>query len=131
MKPAEFERLWSAIEPQLPKERPKPKGGRPRVSDKQALRGILFILETGIPWERLPKEMGCGSGMTCWRRLRQWQAQGVWDKLHGALLETLNVSECFDWQRFSIDSSAVPSPRGAKRRARTRPIEANGAPSAT
>jgi len=131
MKPIEFERLWSAIESLLPKDRPKPKGGRPRVSDKDVLRGILFILETGIPWERLPKEMGCGSGMTCWRRLRHWQASGVWDKLHGALLETLNAADCFDWQRFSIDSSAVPSPRGAKKRARTRPTEANGAPSAT
>ena len=131
MKPAEFERLWSAIEPLLPLDPPKPKGGRPRVSDRQVLRGILFILETGIPWERLPKEMGCGSGMTCWRRLRQWQVQGVWDKLHGVLLERLNAANRLDWQRFSIDSSAVPSPRGAKRQARTRPIGASEAPSAT
>jgi transposase len=131
MKSAKFERLWAAIEPQLPKDRPKPKGGRPRVSDRQVLRGILFVLETGIPWARLPKEMGCGSGMTCWRRLKQWQAQGVWDKLHGELLSMLNTADSFDWQRFSIDSGSVPSPRGAKRRARTRPTEAKGAPSAT
>ncbi|MFO7596428.1 MAG: IS5 family transposase [Desulfocurvibacter africanus] len=114
MKSDEVERLWSAIEPLLPLEPPKPKGGRPRVSDKNVLRGILFILETGIPWERLPKEMGCGSGMTCWRRLRQWQAIGIWDKLHGVLLETLNSTGCFYWQRFSIDSSAVPSPPGGQ-----------------
>ena len=57
--------LWARIAP----EPPKPKGGRPRVSDRAALTGILFVLKTGIPWEYLPAEMGCGSGMTCWRRL--------------------------------------------------------------
>ena len=63
--------LWEQIEPLLPPEPPKPKGGRPRIPDRQALTGVLFVLKTGIPWEDLPQEMGCGSGMTCWRRLRQ------------------------------------------------------------
>ena len=58
--------LWAVIAPLLPKEPPKPKGGRPRVDDRAALTGILFVLKTGIPWEMLLKEMGCGSGMTCW-----------------------------------------------------------------
>ena len=63
------EELWSKIEPLLPADPPHPKGGRPRVSNRVALRGILFVLKSGIPWEMLPQEMGCGSGMTCWRRL--------------------------------------------------------------
>jgi transposase len=62
--------LWARVAPLLPPESPKPKGGRPLVSDQAALTGILFVLKTGIPWEYLPAEMGCGSGMTCWRRLR-------------------------------------------------------------
>ena len=69
--------LWARIAPLLPPEPPKPKGGRPRVSDRAALTGILFVLKTGIPWEYLPAEMGCGSGMTCWRRLRDWYQQGL------------------------------------------------------
>ena len=48
--------------PLLPPEPPKPKGGRPRVSDRAALTGILFVLKTGIPWEYLPAEMGAGAG---------------------------------------------------------------------
>jgi transposase len=80
--------FWARIAPLLPPEPPKPKGGRPRVSDRAALTGILFVLKTGIPWEYLPAEMGCGSGMTCWRRLRDWYQAGVWRRLHQVLLES-------------------------------------------
>jgi transposase len=65
-----------AIEPLLPPELAKPKGGRPIVDDRAALAGIIFVLRRGIPWEMLPAEIGC-SGMTCWRRLRDWQTVGV------------------------------------------------------
>jgi transposase len=68
--------ISAAIEPLLPPERPRPKGGRKLVPDRPALTGILFVLLSGIPWEMLPTEMGCGSGMTCWRRLRDWLASG-------------------------------------------------------
>lgn len=60
--------LWKALQPLLPVVEPSTKGGRPRVDDRAALNGILFVLHTGIPWEDLPKELGFGSGMTCWRR---------------------------------------------------------------
>ena len=69
--------LWHVIEPLLPLPRPKPQGGRPRVPDRACLKGILFVLRSGVPWEMLPKELGCGSGMTCWRRLRDWQNAGT------------------------------------------------------
>ncbi len=69
--------LWAIVEPLLPVEPPKPRGGRPRVPDRAALTGIIFVLKSGIPWEMLPLEMGCGSGVTCWRWLRDWQEAGV------------------------------------------------------
>ena len=71
--------LWDVVEPLLPQEPPKPKGGRPRIDNRAALTGILFVLKSGIPWEMLPQEMGCGSGMTCWRRLKEWHEAGVWE----------------------------------------------------
>ncbi|SBV53260.1 transposase [Xanthomonas bromi] len=80
--------LWKRIEPLIPQVKPSPKGGRPRVSDQQALNGIVYVLRTGIAWEDLPSELGDGSGMTCWRRLRDWQANGVWHRLHQVLLAT-------------------------------------------
>ena len=82
--------LWNLLEPLFPAESaPGPQGGRPRISSRQALTGILFVLKTGIPWEDLPAEMNCGSGMTCWRRLRDWQLDGTWEKVHGVMLSQL------------------------------------------
>jgi hypothetical protein len=65
--------LWNLIEPLLPIPSPKPQGGRPRLADRACLAGVIFVLRSGIPWRMLPKALGCGSGMTCWRRLRDWQ----------------------------------------------------------
>ena len=66
--------LWRELEPLIPavKRRFRYPGRKP-IDDRKALTGILFVLKTGIPWEDLPFEMGCGCGMTCWRRLRAWQ----------------------------------------------------------
>ena len=110
--------LWEIIEPLLPEEPPKPKGGRPRVDDRTALTGIVFVLKSGIPWEMLPQEMGCGSGSTsCWRRLRDWQEAGVWEDLHRALLDRLGEADKIDWERASLDSASVSAKRGPKDRA--------------
>ncbi len=74
------------------------------MPDREALSGILFVLRSGIPWEMLPKEMGCGSGMTCWRRLRDWHKAGVWQRLHETLLARLEAAHLIDWSRASVDS---------------------------
>jgi hypothetical protein len=71
--PLVSDELWAIVAPLLPPEPPKPKGGRPRLSDRAALTGILFVLHSGRGWELLPPQPSCGSGMTCWRRLRDWQ----------------------------------------------------------
>jgi transposase len=106
--------LRAIIEPLLPKWTPSPKGGHPRIDDRKALTGILFVLKTGIPWEDLPCELGCGCGMTCWRRLRDWQADGTWDKIHRELLSRLRGADKIDWSRALIDSSAVRAAYGGE-----------------
>ena len=111
--------------------KPSSKGGRPRLSDERALNGILFVLRTGTPWEHLPQELGFGSGMTCWRRLRDWQAAGVWHRLHMALLAELRSADKLDFSRTSVDGASVPSPRGAHTRVPTPRTGANSAASAT
>lgn len=108
-KPILDDELWELIRPLLPP--PKPRRfrfpGRKRQDDRASLTGIIFVLKTGIPWEQLPQEMGCGSGMTCWRRLAEWQSAGVWEKLHKLLLDKLQGADRLDWSRAVIDSSTV------------------------
>jgi transposase len=123
--------LWGVVAPLLPTVPPHPKGGRPRVADRAALTGILFVLRSGIPWEMLPAELGCGSGMTCWRRLRDWHAAGVWQRLHQVLLDRLGVAGQLDWSRASLDAQSIPAAKGGRVRVRTRRTAANRARSAT
>jgi len=111
--------LWGLIEPILPL--PKPRRfrytGRKPIENRAALTGIVFVLRTGIPWEDLPKEMGCGCGMTCWRRLRDWQVAGVWDDIHHVLLNHLREADRLDWSRTAVDSSSVRAVFGGADRA--------------
>ncbi|KEZ97064.1 transposase [Xanthomonas vasicola pv. vasculorum NCPPB 895] len=119
--------LWKRIESLIPQVKPSPKGGRPRISDQQALNGIIYVLRTGIALEELPGELGYGSGMTCWRRLRDWQANGVWHRLHQVLLAELRRADKLDLSRASLDAASVASPRGARIQGQTQPIAANSA----
>ncbi len=106
-KPLLPDALWGRIAPLLPP--PKPRRfrfpGRKPLDNRKALTGILFVLKTGLPWEDLPQEMGCGSGMTCWRRLRDWQHAGVWARLVDVLLAELQGAALIDWSRAAIDGS--------------------------
>src|ERR671929_2241673 len=99
--------LWSIVEPLLPAPKPRPKGGRRPLDNRAALTGIVFVLRSGIPWEMLPLEMGCGSGVTCWRRLRYWQRRGVWKKLLHALLNRLGREGLIDWEKACVDSQSI------------------------
>ena len=124
--------LWAVIEPLLPPPpQVGPKGGRPAVENRAALTGILFVLKSGIPWEMLPAEMGCGSGMTCWRRLRDWHAGGVWGRVHAELLARMHGAGALDWSQPSVYSCSIRAKRGDAARGRTRWTGASGARSAT
>ena len=105
--------LWSAIQPLLPAKPAHPKGGRPWIEDRAVLGGIIYVLRAGVPWRLLPaRELGCGSGVTCWRRLRDWQQAGVWEQLHHRLLDWLGDDGQVDWSRAAIDSVSVRARRG-------------------
>ncbi|MPW11654.1 IS5 family transposase [Paraburkholderia sp. CNPSo 3155] len=108
-KPILDDELWALIEPLLPPPKPRRSRhpGRKPLDDRALLTGILFILQTGLRWDLLPREMGCGSGMSCWRRLRDWQAAGVWDRLHEVLLARLRAADQIDWSRVVVDSSSI------------------------
>lgn len=132
-KPLLDDELWQLIEPILPEPKPRRKDhpGRKPISNRQAMTGILFVLKTGIPWEYLPQEMGCGSGMTCWRRLRDWQKAGVWDRMHEALLQKLLKEGVVDLSSVAVDSSSVRAVGAGKKQDQARSTGAGRAPSIT
>ena len=99
--------LWAAVAPHLPPDPPRPKGGRPRVDDRRALTGIVFVLVAGIPWEHLPQEVAGCSGMTCWRRLRDWQRAGAWEAVLGELRRRLGREAGIDWDRAEREGPAA------------------------
>ena len=103
-KPMLDNELWQCIEPLLPSKLRRVRfPGRKPLGDRKALTGILFVLKTGIPWEDLPQELGCGSGMSCWRRLRDWQQSGVWQHVQELLVLKLPRANKIDWSRAASD----------------------------
>ena len=119
-KPILDDGLWEIIEPLLPQKKRRFRNpGRKPLPDRAALTGILFVLKTGIAWEDLPQELGCGCGMTCWRRLQAWQKAGVWQKIHEVLLSKLRQADQIDFSRAAVDSASVRAVFGGKKRAPT------------
>src|SRR5678816_3497516 len=107
------EELWPVIQPLLSPEPPNPQGGRPRIPDRKVLAGIIFMLRSSCSWANLPaKQLGCGSPVTCWRRVRDWQQPGVWDRLHQLLLAELRHAGQLDFSRCSLDSVSVRAKHG-------------------
>jgi len=119
--------VWQKIKPLLGEQPKNVRGGRPRMDDRACLAGILHVLRTGVRWQRLPPEMGCGSGMTCWRRLRAWQHDGTWDKIVAILTAEVEGADAINWSR------AIVSPRFGQRKRRQSDIGAgsgDGTPTA-
>ena len=108
--------LWDVLEPLVPKSEPDPRGGRPRVDDRLCFGAIVFVLFTGIAWRHLPRELGC-SPATAHRRLRQWQAAGVFAALHRELLRRLNAAGEIDWSTAVVDGSHIRALQGGLDRA--------------
>ncbi|HEY5314143.1 MAG TPA: transposase, partial [Pirellulales bacterium] len=98
--------VWSLVEPLLPQDGRAGAGRRP-IADRRTLTGILYVLRTGIPWDQLPSELGCGSGMTCLRRLRQWQRCEAWPRIQQVLLEKLPQASSLEWARVNVQRNRV------------------------
>src|SRR2546421_4693548 len=116
MKPLVPDALWEHLQPLLP---PPPQRrfrfpGRKPLDYRNILTGILFVLKTGIAWDDLPAELGCGCGKTCHHYLQLWHEAGVWRQLHALLLAELNGADQIDWERALIDASFAKAPEGGE-----------------
>ena len=110
--------LWRQIEPLIPPEPAKPKGGRPPVSSRVVMAGILYRLKTGCQWKALPNDFGSGS--TCHLRFQKWVRLGVFAAIHQELLKYYDGRRGIAWKWSSLDSASVKAPKGGTSRGRTR-----------
>ena len=129
-KPLVSDELWAFIEPHIPVRKRRTRNpGRKALPDRAVFTGILFVLISGVPWEMLPQEMGCGSGMTCWRRLRDWKKAGAWDTIHRVALDKLRQADAIDFGKALVDSGTVRAFGGANRQVQALLTAENRAPS--
>jgi transposase len=106
--------LWTEVEPLLPKHPPQPKGGRPPADDRLCLRGLIFILRSGMAYQMLPTDVFGISGSTCWRRLKDWRRAGVWPQLHHRMLNHLGQCGEIDLNKAIVDSQSVRAVFGGR-----------------
>ena len=127
------DQLWSLIEPLLPEQVPRNRqyAGRKPLPDRAVLTGIVFVLRSGIAWNLMPQEMGCGSRTACWRRLVAWQKAGVWQRIHETLLAELRRRGEIDLTRAIVDSSSIRAMLAGKKLARIPRTGASSAASTT
>jgi len=106
------DRFWDEFKKILPKEKPLKTVGRPVVTYRKVLDGVLYILRTGCQWKMLPKEYGSGS--TCHRRFQEWNKLDVFKKTWVRLLKIYDQIIGINWTWQSIDSISIKSPLGGR-----------------
>ena len=104
--------LWERLKSLLPGERPKPKGGRPCMDNRQALNAIFYVLCTGCQWNALPRSLGASS--TVHDRFQAWREQGVFERLWQAGLVEYAQEIGIDWEWNVMDGAMVKAPLGGK-----------------
>ena len=105
--------LWAEIEPILPPEKPKPKGGRPRMDNRQAMDAIFYLLRTGCQWKALPR--GLGASSTVHDRFQEWQKGGVFHGMWGVALAKYDELKGLDWEWQSMDGVITKAPLGGEK----------------
>ena len=102
---------WSHIGPHLPDKKRSPKGGRKPKPKRDCFEGILWILRTGARWKDVPDCFP--SGATCWRRLKEWEECGAWERAWHAFLDKLTQRDKKLWEEVFADAMFVPAKKGA------------------
>lgn len=102
---------WKKLEPLLPKHKQSPKGGRKPVGSREVFEGIVWVLRSGARWKDLPSWYPSPS--TCWRRLQQWEEQGVWLKIWRKFLSELDEQSQLEWEETFADGSFASAKKGA------------------
>ena len=105
--------IWKRMEPLLPKYKPSPKGGRPRLPLRNVANGIFYILLTGGQWKAMPREFGSGSAIHAY--FQEWVRSGVFAKLWRLALREYDELQGVQWQWQSLDGAITKSPLGGEK----------------
>ena len=105
-----FEAMWVRVRKLLPALVAKPKGGRPRVDDKECFLGIVYQLRNAIRWNDMPREYPSGS--TCWRRYDEWTRLGVWPQVHRVIVQELDRAGRLDLSELAFDATFAEARKG-------------------
>jgi transposase len=111
-----LDRLWVRVRPLLPPKPGHPKGGRPFADDRACFAGIVHVLRNGLRWRQMPA--GYPSGVTCWRRHREWTEAGVWDRVWKLVLAELDAAGKLDLSELALDGTYIEAKKGAPGSAR-------------
>jgi putative transposase len=110
------DKLWAKMEPLLPKRRRRARwrGGRPRVPDRQAMSGILFVLRTGCQWNALNATGTCSSS-TAHRCFQEWVQAGVFARFWKQGLTEYDELKGIDWRWQAMDGAMTKAPLGGEK----------------
>jgi transposase len=112
----------------IPAQTPRRQGGgKRRADDRAVLAAIVYLVQAGCSWWKLPAQMFGVSRSTAHRRFTQWTAYGLWEQLHQQFLHRLGVVSEIDWSRAVVDSISVRAEKGATSPAQTRSTAAKRA----
>jgi transposase len=109
------DRMWRRVRPLLPPRPAHPKGGRPFADDRACFEGIVYLARNGLRWRSMPRCFP--SGVTCWRRHRDWAEAGVWPAVWRAILDELRAAGKLDASELALDASLVEAKKGGRRSA--------------
>jgi transposase len=111
-----LDRMWERVRPLLPPKPAQPNGGRPFADDRACFAGIVYQLRNGIRWNAMPTDFP--SGVTCWRRHREWTAAGVWPAVWKVVLRELEAAGLLDTTELFLDATFAEARKGGRVSAR-------------
>lgn len=110
-KPFVTDAQWAILKDLFPDPPPTSIGGRPRVTPRACLEGIIWVLKNGARWQDLPERYPSSS--TCWRRHRDWTESGVWEEAWKRLLDRMDRRKLLHWSEAMGDGTFSPAKKGA------------------
>lgn len=91
---------WELLAPLIPRA----VTGRPRVSDRQVVNGMVYKIRTGISWRDLPERYGPWKAV--YTRFRRYALNGVFTQARQQVQARADAAGDIDWL-VQIDSTIV------------------------